>query len=58
MNSADFEWHYKELEERLAPLEAENKRLRAALEQIARFAKANGMQDWKMTKIARKALEK
>ena len=40
----------------LKRLEDENARLRAALEQIVRIAEANGMQDWKMTRIARKAL--
>lgn len=35
---------------------AEAERLRAALGQIISFADSNGMQDWKMTKIARKAL--
>ncbi len=38
--------------------DAEIYKLRQALEQIIRFAEDNGMQDWKMTKIARKALEK
>ena len=36
--------------------DAEIEWLRAALEQVVKIAQANGMQSWKMTKVAEQAL--